>query len=61
MTKDELYKVHYSWIEACQSSDKLTEWEADFVDSVFDFLQRKGELTPRQAEILERIYANKTD
>lgn len=57
MNKDEAYQLHYHWIEVCQASDRLTEWESDFIDSIFDQLQRKGELTPKQAQTLERIYA----
>lgn len=60
MDKAELYQVHYGWIEACEDSDELTEWEADFVESIKNHLTSKGSLTPRQAEILENIYAKKT-
>lgn len=61
MNKDELYKVHQEWIERCELSDRLTEWESEFVSSVKRALERYGSLTPRQAEVLERIYADKTD
>ena len=60
MDKSELYQLYYSWIEACQSSDKLTEWEDEFVNSLFEQLTKKGSLSNKQAEILERIYANRT-
>lgn len=61
MDKDKAYQVHYSWIEACQASDKLTEWEDNFINSVFEQLTKRGSLSDKQAEILERIYADKTD
>ena len=61
MNKDELYRVHMEWIERCLAADKLTEWEQDFVTSVKAYLERKGSLSSRQAEILEKIYAEKTD
>ena len=57
---DEVYGVHMSWIDACQSSDRLTEWESNFVASVKKYLEDKGALSPKQRDILERIYAEKT-
>lgn len=39
---------------------ELTEWEEDFVSSIRKQFERKGELSPRQFEILEQIYAEKT-
>ena len=38
----------------------LTKWEEDFVTSVTDQFERRGSLSDRQIEILERIYAEKT-
>lgn len=38
----------------------LTEWEDSFVSSIRQQLAYKGELSDRQFEILERIYAEKT-
>lgn len=60
-SKDELYKVHMSWIEACESSDKLTEWEEGFIVSIKGQLERKGSLSRDQVITLENIYTNKTD
>ena len=61
MDKDKLYKVHQHWIEQCQlSSDRLTEWEEQFVESVKGQLEKKGSISYGQAEILERIYSEKT-
>lgn len=52
--------VYQSWIEAIKDvSEKLTTWETEFVDSIENQLASRN-LTERQAEILERIYANKT-
>lgn len=61
MDKAEAYRVHHEWIDRCLESDKLSEWERDFVDSVKKQLEGKGSLSPRQAEVLEDIYAKKTD
>lgn len=39
---------------------KLTAWELDFLESVQDQFDRRGGLTEKQFEVLERIYAEKT-
>jgi hypothetical protein len=39
---------------------ELTPWELDFLTSVKDQFDRKGVLTDRQFEVLEKIYAEKT-
>lgn len=57
----DLYYQYHNWIAACEASDKLTEWETNFVQSVKKYLEDKGRLSPKQVEILERIYADKTD
>jgi predicted DNA binding protein len=36
--------------------DKLTKWEQDFVESVKEQYENKGELTERQLEFLEKIW-----
>lgn len=50
------------WIKTIkdEASDKLTSWEIDFIDSVESAINLVGKLSPRQEEILERIYAEKT-
>lgn len=60
MDKDQLYKVHQQWIEQCQLSSNLTEWEENFVDNVKKQLEKRGSLSHAQVEILERIYTEKT-
>lgn len=39
---------------------ELTKWEEDFVASVSEQFAQRGSISERQAEILERIYAEKT-
>lgn len=34
----------------------LTKWEQDFIDSINDQFESKGNLSDKQCEILERIY-----
>ena len=57
----EQIEIWREWIDACQTARrKLTDWESDFVNSIDDQLKERGNLSERQAEILEGIYANKT-
>lgn len=39
----------------------LTKWENDFINSIYDQFERKGDLSDKQFEILEKIYAEKTE
>lgn len=54
--------VYRDWVDAiiAEASDELTDWEKNFIDSIDRQLTLKRELSERQAEVLERIYANKT-
>jgi hypothetical protein len=38
------------------SPGRLTDWEEDFVDSIYDVWYQNGSLTERQLEVLEKIY-----
>lgn len=42
-------------------SKELTTWELSFLANVTDQFERTQRLSDRQFEILERIYAEKTD
>lgn len=58
---DPNYELWKSWIDKCREDfHRLSKWEKDFVDSVEEQLGEKGQLSERQAEILERIYSAKT-
>jgi hypothetical protein len=49
-------------LEALESPSKeLTKWEASFIESITDQYEQKGQLSDRQFEVLEKIYAEKTD
>lgn len=54
-------EVYQSWVEAIETeaSDKLTSWESDFVADISILLERNRALSKSQAEVLERIYAEK--
>jgi len=50
-----------SWIYACREhAERLTKWEQDFIESVSEQFDAGRDLSERQREILERIYADKT-
>jgi hypothetical protein len=38
----------------------LTEWEENFLESISDQFEKRGTLSDKQFEILDRIYAEKT-
>lgn len=59
--KPQTVEVYKSWVDALknEASDELTNWEIDFIDSIENQLTFRN-LSEKQAEILERIYANKT-
>ena len=47
-------------IEACtENTDRLTDWERQFIESVSDQWDRRHSLSDKQREILERIYVEK--
>ena len=39
---------------------RLTNWELGFLESISDQFERSGNLSEKQFECLERIYADKT-
>lgn len=44
-------------IEDCSDHEgKLTTWEMDFIESVDAQFRAKGTLSPKQIEVLDRIY-----
>lgn len=54
--------VYKDWIEVIinESSDELNEWEANFISSLYDRLNKGINLTQAQSNKLETIYAEKT-
>ena len=54
-------EVIKDWIDIILSRGvNLTKWELSFVESVSEQFDRRGSISERQEEILERIYAEKT-
>lgn len=55
-------EVIRDWFKQLEAPNKeLTSWEVSFVESVSDQFTRSGSLSDRQIEILEKIYAEKTN
>jgi hypothetical protein len=60
MTKPK--EVIREWIELVNDEGRgLTKWEEDFMDSLTEQFEECGSISDRQEEILERIYAERTD
>ena len=56
-TADELWK----WLNSIRDYGRgLSDWEEEFCESVRGQLSRRGSLSERQVEILERIYSERT-
>lgn len=62
MWKPQSIDVYRDWLTALaeEASDNLSDWETTFLDSIGLRLLDGKDLTQRQAEILERIYTEKT-
>lgn len=55
-------KVIAHWINELEiPSKELTDWETQFLESISDQWNRFHVLSDKQVEILERIYAEKTE
>lgn len=61
MSKSQSQETYAKWIYECQHNGRgLTDWEEHFIESLDQQMTDGRGITPRQAEILERIYAEKT-
>jgi hypothetical protein len=54
VTKDRL-----KWIISGFDLDLLSAWEKAFIDTIEWHFERKGDLSEKQEEILERLYREK--
>lgn len=53
-------EVIKSWIERVNEEGRgLTKWETTFMIDITDQFDRRGSLSDKQEEILERIYTEK--
>lgn len=63
MWKPQPTEVYKSWVDAIisEASDELSTWESEFVNSIDgQLMHNERNLSEKQANILERIYAEKT-
>ena len=60
--KPQSWEVIEQWLKAIneEASDKLTDWEIDFIDSINTRVANRWTLTENQEKRLEKIYAEKT-
>jgi uncharacterized membrane-anchored protein len=49
-------KIETELSVVADETEKLTEWEVIFIESISDQYLRTGSLTQKQEEILHRIY-----
>jgi len=55
------HETHLEWLDQIKTHGvNLTVWEEDFVESIEGQIRNGRTLSERQAEILERIYAQRT-
>jgi len=59
-TKQTREVIEHFFKELENPKDKLTDWELQFLESIQDQFNRKGSLSTKQFQILERIYAERT-
>ena len=60
MDKAELFQINKDMIEEIQTMcDNLSDWEADFIININDWLHTKGSLSEKQQSVLDRIYQDK--
>lgn len=54
--------VHREWLAAItlEASDKLNDWQTNFISSMEDKLDRGLKLTQNEEQKLEQIYATNT-
>jgi hypothetical protein len=55
-------ETYQYWVKTIisENQDALNDWETNFIDSIDNQLASQRNLSQRQAEILERIYSEKT-
>jgi hypothetical protein len=58
--ESDMNKNRLMWIIKGLDYGRLTEWEEEFVESCEDRMKKKGSITVKMAETLERIHKDKT-
>lgn len=54
--------TYWDWIDTIidESSDKLTDWERSFLDSIGNWIASGKTLSEKQHEVLEKLYTKYT-
>jgi len=61
LTKEAARDMYIKWAESCRKDGVgLTEWEKEYIDSILHQMGNGSFLSPKQINILENIYAEKT-
>jgi hypothetical protein len=61
MSEEETKKKLQHWFDTLEEEGvNLSTWEMEFVASVKEQFERRGTLSDKQIDVLERIYADKT-
>jgi len=58
MTRAELKELYRTQIDDLLEAVQLSNWEADFINSIDEKLDTYGTLTKRQAAYLEKIWTS---
>ncbi len=59
--RSDIQHKYGEWIEAVNDEGiELSDWEEGFMESITDQFDANGSISPAQAEVLERIYDEKT-
>jgi len=56
----DLHRLIAHMFESLEGISDLSEWEDKFIESIRDQYEKKGFLSVKQRDILERIYTEKT-
>ena len=59
--QDKVTLKHWIAVIKEEAWEKLTEWEQNFIESIEESVNKYGKLSPKQEDILERIYCDKTE
>ena len=56
MTSEERDEVAGMIAQVADNSDQLNDWEREFIESISEQFDNRGSLSPKQKEILEKLY-----
>ncbi len=57
--EDLMTPERFTWIIKGLNFDELTDWESRFVEDMEKWMKKRGDLSDKQEEILERIFQEK--